>query len=350
MISKTEEEIMRNWDQNKPLVTIRCLAYNHEKYIEQCLNGFFMQETNFPFEVVIHDDCSTDNTKKIIEKYAEKYPSIIIPIYENENQFSKGAGALNGIINKYMHGKYIAVCEGDDYWTNPCKLQKQFDAMEARPECSIAFNVVEFVDVEGNPIGKTAPPRKVMERGTNIFTLEDYINTEYKSGKWAVHTSSFFVRTDIFHEYTKHRFAEYKVFPYGDMAIVIYMLSHGCGYIVPEVMGCYRRFSGGYNSYIRNDAEYAIKQERRLIEAIEFVDKLTGGIYSEQIWCRKYRAQMLIAKKQRNKREFLRIASISNISKAYNTNKMRAYRLMQSFFLRIFAPGVVELKDICFKR
>jgi len=112
------------------MVSIRCLVFNHEKYLRQCLDGFVMQQTNFRFEAVVHDDASTDGSADIIREYAEKYPYIIKPIYEEENQYSKYNGSLSRIMNEACKGKYIAYCEGDDYWIDPLKLQKQVDYLE----------------------------------------------------------------------------------------------------------------------------------------------------------------------------------------------------------------------------
>lgn len=127
--------------QKQPLmVTIRCITYNHEPYIRQCLDGFVMQKTNFRFEAIVHDDASTDGTAAIIREYAEKYPDIIKPIYETENQYSKKDGSLTRIMNEHTHGKYVAICEGDDYWIDTLKLQKQVDYMEAHPTCSMCFH------------------------------------------------------------------------------------------------------------------------------------------------------------------------------------------------------------------
>src|SRR5690554_319935 len=102
----------------QPLVSICCLAFNHEKYIEICLEGFLFQKTTFPFEVLIHDDASTDRTAEIIKEYERKYPHIIKSIYQTQNQYSKGVG-VNRVFNfPRAQGKYIAMCEGDDYWTD----------------------------------------------------------------------------------------------------------------------------------------------------------------------------------------------------------------------------------------
>ena len=131
--------------ENEPLmVTILCLVYNHESYIRQCLEGFVMQKTNFRFEAIVHDDASTDGTAAIIREYAEKYPDIIKPIFETENQYSKGDGSLGRIMTAHTHGKYVAICEGDDYWTDPYKLQKQIDFLECYSDyviCSHRYRI-----------------------------------------------------------------------------------------------------------------------------------------------------------------------------------------------------------------
>ena len=128
--------------QDKPLVAIKCLVYNHEPYLRDCFEGFVMQQTNFPFVAIVHDDASTDNSAAIIREYEEKYPDIIKPIYEAENQYSKRDGSVGRIMNAAVDAtgaKYIAMCEGDDYWTDPLKLQKQVDFMEANPEYGLCY-------------------------------------------------------------------------------------------------------------------------------------------------------------------------------------------------------------------
>lgn len=127
-------------EDTRPLmVSIRCTVYNHEPYLRQCLDGFVMQTTNFRFEAIVHDDASTDNSASIIREYAEKYPDIIKPIYETENQYSKHDGSLSRIVNAACKGKYIAMCEGDDYWIDPYKLQKQVDFMEKHPDYGLVY-------------------------------------------------------------------------------------------------------------------------------------------------------------------------------------------------------------------
>ncbi|SFC38852.1 Glycosyltransferase involved in cell wall bisynthesis [Parapedobacter composti] len=115
----------------EPLVSICCITYNHEEFIRQCLESFVMQRTTFPFEILIYDDASSDNTAQIIDEYQQMYPAIIKPIIQKENQYSKGVRGMNLKYNfPRAKGKYIALCEGDDYWTDPLKLQKQVDFLE----------------------------------------------------------------------------------------------------------------------------------------------------------------------------------------------------------------------------
>ena len=127
--------VERRFSEDEPvMVSIRCITYNHAPYIRQCLEGFVMQKTNFRFQAIVHDDASTDGTTEIVREYAEKYPDIIVPIYETENQWSKHDGSLLRCMLPLMTGKYWAECEGDDYWIDPLKLQKQVDFMESHPD------------------------------------------------------------------------------------------------------------------------------------------------------------------------------------------------------------------------
>jgi len=126
---------MKTHNEEQPLmVSIKCMVYNHEPYIRQCLEGFVMQKTDFRFEAIVHDDASTDGSAAIIREYAEKYPNIIKPILETENQWSKHDGSLARIMDAACQGKYIAFCEGDDYWTDPTKLQRQVSFLERHPD------------------------------------------------------------------------------------------------------------------------------------------------------------------------------------------------------------------------
>lgn len=121
------------------LVSVACATYNQKAYIRQCIEGFLIQKTDFPFEILIHDDASTDGTADVVREYEAKYPDKIKPIYQTENQYSKGVKISPTYQYPRARGKYIALCEGDDYWTDPLKLQKQVDFLEAHPEYGMCY-------------------------------------------------------------------------------------------------------------------------------------------------------------------------------------------------------------------
>ncbi len=172
---------------NEPItVSVSCTTYNHAPYIRKCFEGFLMQKTTFSFEVLVHDDASTDGTREIIEEYVVKYPNLFFPIYQTKNQYSKG---VRGIMAKFnfsrCRGKYIALCEGDDYWQDPMKLQKQVDFMEQNPDFSGIHHKVLYVDKEGSLLGES-------DR-----VLSDYFIASYEDlvqGNM-IHTCSFLFNT-----------------------------------------------------------------------------------------------------------------------------------------------------------
>ena len=157
------------------MVTIRCCTFNHEPYIRDCLEGFVMQKTNFRFEAIVHDDASTDGTAAIIKEYAVKYPDIIKPILETENQYSKHDGSLGRIMNEHTHGKYVAYCEGDDYWIDPLKLQKQVDFLESHPDYSMCWTNA-YIETNGKkepykryPKDQQSPMEDIIEKGGDFI-------------------------------------------------------------------------------------------------------------------------------------------------------------------------------------
>ena len=132
-----------------PLVAIHCLVYNHEPYLRDCFEGFVKQKTNFPFVAVVLEDVSTDGSAAIIREYEAKYPHIFKPIYESENQWSRQNGSLDRIMNDAIEAtgaKYIAICEGDDYWIDTQKLQKQVDFMDKNGEYGLCYTDFSIYD------------------------------------------------------------------------------------------------------------------------------------------------------------------------------------------------------------
>ncbi len=190
-----------NERENRPLmVAIKCFTYNHEPYIRQCLEGFVMQQTNFRFVALVVDDASTDHTADIIREYELKYPDIIKPIYLKENHYSQKKPKYPYIQKWFDVAKYIATCEGDDYWTDPLKLQKQVDFLEANPDygivCTLAnlnVNGVEIPEVLCKTSNQLEPEELLLANSIVTLTvliristqnLANNLITEYKAKGW----------------------------------------------------------------------------------------------------------------------------------------------------------------------
>lgn len=169
--------------KNKPLVSIDCITYNHAPYIRQCIEGFLMQKTDFDFEVLIHDDASTDGTQEIIKEYELKYPHIIKPIYQTENQWSKGISISATYNFPRAQGKYIAFCEGDDYWIDSYKLQKQIDLLDSNKEFGLCYTKANIYNqnqqkIEQNQLGWEVKDFKDLLLDNKIATLTTIIKKD----------------------------------------------------------------------------------------------------------------------------------------------------------------------------
>ena len=139
MINKTEKKIMQNWQGSQMVVSILCVAFNHEDFVAEALDSFLMQETSFPFEVLINDDASTDKTGQIIKEYENKFPNIVKPDYQSENQYSQGIGPSATLFPR-ITGKYVTFGDGDDYWIDKDKLKIQVEEMEKFPSVDMSFH------------------------------------------------------------------------------------------------------------------------------------------------------------------------------------------------------------------
>ena len=209
------------------MTSICCITYNHEKYIADAIESFLMQKTNFNYEILIHDDASTDKTSDIIREYETKYPELIKPIYQTENQYSKGVKTFNFSLQR-AEGKYIAICEGDDYWTDPYKLQKQVDYMEKHPECSICVHAAYRVSPE--KIKKKSHIRP--NCGNKIFTVEEVIE-----GGGDLFPTNSILYPAVF---CKNRPDFYENAPVGDYPLAIYLSLQGTIYYIDEFMSARR--------------------------------------------------------------------------------------------------------------
>lgn len=217
---------------NEVLVSVLCVTYNQEKYVRKCLDGFIMQKRNFKIEVLIHDDASTDKTAAIIRDYEQKYPDIVKPIYQKENQWSKGV-AVNRTFNyPRITGKYVAMCEGDDYWCDEYKLQKQIDFMEKHPDYALCYHPAKMICIEG----KHTPVIIGISKHKNPQPYYELIKANN------IPANSVMYRA----EYLKQELLNYpeSIYP-GDWYNHIVVSNHGkIGYL-PDVMYVYRWHSQG---------------------------------------------------------------------------------------------------------
>jgi glycosyltransferase involved in cell wall biosynthesis len=181
--------ISQQWNEDAiPLVSISCITYNHENYIRDAIEGFLIQKTTFPIEILIHDDASTDGTKEIIREYETKYPHLIKPLYEVENQWVKGRRGSVVFNFPRARGKYIALCEGDDYWTDPLKLQKQVEFLESNEDCSLCFTGSEIHKSNGEI-------KSYSYKFTKSIDVNEYIKTPY-----FIPTASLVFRRDVLND------------------------------------------------------------------------------------------------------------------------------------------------------
>lgn len=247
---------------NNVKVTVCCFAYNHEEYIRDALEGFVKQKTNFDYEVIVHDDASTDGTAKIIREYEEKYPDIIRPIYQVENQHSKNINKMRAFILPAARGKYIALCEGDDYWIDEDKLQLQYDYMEAHEDCSLVAHMALTYHMNGGYYTPYTSRSFATEEQRHISAAE-IINKHT-----IFPTASMFVRTDYYHHNAEF-LSGVRAFDYLSKAL---LATEGDVYVIPRVMSVYRLGSAGsWTNRIYKDAN---QLEKHFLAAVSTMEKL----------------------------------------------------------------------------
>jgi glycosyltransferase involved in cell wall biosynthesis len=237
-----------------------------------------MQKTNFRFEAIVHDDASTDGTADIIREYAEKYPEIIKPIYEKENQYSKGVGSIRRITNFVIRGKYVALCEGDDYWINPNKLQMQVDFLEQHLDYTMVFT--NTIDLHRN--GRTVLQNRY-PKDSDAPTSDVII----KNGDF-IATASICCRGDIY----MHQPREVRSQFVGDYPLQIYMAYKGKVRYFSSVTTVYRRNAVGswteknlYGAMSLEKCKEKLKKELKLISDMDKVTEFRFSRYFEMSRC-----------------------------------------------------------------
>lgn len=252
MIRKTQHEIMGKWKtSSEPLVSICSITYNHESFISQCLDGFLMQETDFPFEILIHDDASTDGTANIIREYEAQYPDLIKPIYQTENQYSKGI-KMNITFNfTKAKGKYITLCDGDDYWTDPHKLQKQVDFLEANEDYAGCSHNTRIIYEDSGKDDALIVASAIKDS----YTIDDITK-----GHIYFHTTSMVYRNIFKGNFPKKYLTDYM----GDWFLLMAHADIGPIKYIDSVMSVYRIHANGIWSKL-SDIEKIVKNLNAII-------------------------------------------------------------------------------------
>lgn len=250
--------------QDNILVSVVCTTYNQSKYIRQCLDSLLMQKTNFAYEIIVHDDASTDGTADIVREY-ERNNLNIIAICEKENQFSKHVPFFRKYILPMVRGKYIATCEGDDFWTDKEKLQIQADFLEENSDYVMCTHAAYYANENGMLNNK---------KTFSVFTKDKEITTEELIEKWCFATNSRMFRTNIYPIEKPSFIGKCRN---GDFVHAVYFSLQGKIYYMNRIMSAYRVNSKGSLSrlYI-NNRKANIRQNELFVEMLEQLDEYTN--------------------------------------------------------------------------
>lgn len=261
---RTEDDIISNWkgDIEKPVVSICCITYNHESYIEDALEGFLIQETDFPFEILIHDDASTDHTADIIREYEAKYPNLIKPIYQTENQYSKGKKMMSTFLFPIAKGEFIAMCEGDDYWIAPEKLQAQVILMRQHPDINISFHPANKVSRHGL---KKNDIYANYGHAPKVFKIESVV----AGGGGFMPTSSLMIKQVVTKSQRLQRWLESSAV--GDFIIQIHCSLNNGALFIPYKFSTYRWSSDGSWTVKMKDLAFRQKNLVKLTDSYKML-------------------------------------------------------------------------------
>ena len=270
--------------QSDVMVSVAMMAYNHEKYIRKALDGVLSQKCNFKFQIVVHDDASPDGTADIIREYAQKYPDVVIPIYQTENQYSQRVNIRKNFMDAHLNGKYLAFCECDDYWCDENKLQKQVDFLESHPDFVAVGHNVKFIDQDGKDY--TGPiPRAWTKMKSHVFTWKEVNNHQM----WGQMASRVLIndncvpglreKYDVFEKSCSHM--------NGDSFQSLFYFLLGRVYYMSDVMSCYRKSTSGTSYSARMQSKnHGSRKIRSLSEAIKLAEQFGVRLTYKKEYCK----------------------------------------------------------------
>ncbi|TMO04174.1 glycosyltransferase [Pseudoalteromonas sp. S558] len=274
----TEQQITKHWQySDKVYTSIICTTFNQEDYIRDAINGFLAQITQYKFEIIIHDDLSTDNTRLIIKEYQQKYPSIIKLVLQDVNQFSMNINLPFKYSLAIAKGEYVALCEGDDFWVDSSKLQKQLIELNKRTNVNLCVHNAFTINSEGMAHPSYQFP--VRDNSTHVI---DYIEI-YKIHSQFSPTASMFIRKSTLDSLPNFFYDA----PIGDFFLEALSGINGVVYL-HEKMSVYRREShNSWSSETINNINKLKKHNICMLEAIERLECYTKGKYSSYIQLKK---------------------------------------------------------------
>lgn len=272
----------QNMNNEKIAVSINCPVFNHEKYLRRCLDSLLMQKTNFKYEILVHDDASTDGSTDIIREYELKYPDLIKPIYQTVNQYSQGVKIGWSFQVPRARGKYYAFCEGDDFWIDEYKLQKQYDIME-KHSAAMCVHKVECVSENGDKTGKSYPKEDVTVTENEIITSDKVLEYLEVENVYPFQTSSFFVKTSIMRECVEIKPKFMTLTNAGSINLMIYCATKGDFVYLDNIMSAYRTNSIGSWSESQRNPENRIRHLENWIKTKQAVNEFLEYRYSKHI-------------------------------------------------------------------
>lgn len=245
----------QKWDKDMPaLVYVQVLTYNHEPYIKDCIEGILMQKTTFPVHIVVFEDCSTDKTTTILKDYQQQYPNLFTMYLQPINTYGKDIRkeALKPWYDTATKGKYIAKCEGDDYWTDPMKLQKQVEFMDKNEEYSLCFHnaTVDYKD-------------KYKNHSFNKIKRSKDISLKMVIHEWIIPTASIIFRNEMIEspEWASKIYS-------GDMTLALMAAKKGKIFYLNDNMSIYRRRfdNESISAMMKNREKFMVLQYITLLE------------------------------------------------------------------------------------